>query len=58
MVSRSEADWAARLDNPDWQVLLKVKTEGVGLLIPDVQEVRSLANPLKLRSGRGRLRPL
>ncbi len=45
----AQADWAARLDNPDWQVLLKVKTEGVGLLIPDVQEVRSLANPLKLR---------
>ena len=45
----AQADWAARLDNPDWQVLLKVKTEGVGLLIPDVQEVRALANPLKLR---------
>ncbi len=23
-----QADWAARLDNPDWQILLKMKTDG------------------------------
>jgi hypothetical protein len=45
----SQADWAARLDAPDWQVLLKAKTDGVTLLVPDVQEIRSLAKPLKLR---------
>ena len=32
----SQADWAARLDNPDWQLLLKVKTDGVGLVLPDL----------------------
>jgi hypothetical protein len=45
----SQADWAARLDNPDWQILLKVKTDGVSLLLPDLQDIRTLANPLKLR---------
>ena len=45
----SQADWGARLDTPDWQVLLKVKTDGVALLVPDLSELRSLAKPLKLR---------
>ena len=45
----SQADWAARLDNPDWQILLKVKTDGVSLVLPDLQDIRTLANPLKLR---------
>jgi hypothetical protein len=44
-----QADLAARLDKPDWQVLLKMKAEGVSLLIPDVQELRALANALKVR---------
>ena len=33
----SQADWAARLDNPDWQILLNMKADGIYLLIPDVQ---------------------
>jgi hypothetical protein len=44
-----QADWAARLDNPDWQILLKLKTDGVNLLLPDLQELRALANALKVR---------
>ena len=44
-----QADWAARLDNPDWQILLKVKTDGVALLLPDVQQMQPLANALKVR---------
>ncbi len=44
-----QADWAARLDTPDWQVLQKVKTDGVNLLVPELQEIRLLVNPLKLR---------
>ena len=44
-----QADWAARLDNPDWQILLNLKAEGIYLLIPDVQELRPLANALKVR---------
>ncbi len=45
----AQADWAARLDKPDWQILLKLKTDGVGLLLPDVQQMRMLANSLKVR---------
>jgi hypothetical protein len=45
----SQADWAARLDKPDWQILLKVKSDGIGLLLPDVQQMRMLANALKVR---------
>jgi hypothetical protein len=44
-----QADWAARLDRPDWQILPKLKTDGIGLLLPDVQVMRALAQALKLR---------
>jgi hypothetical protein len=44
-----QADRAARLDKADWQILLKTKTEGIGLLIPDVQKFRAIANALQER---------
>ncbi len=44
-----QADYAARLDAPDWQILLKLKADGVSTLIPDVQEMRLLASALKVR---------
>jgi hypothetical protein len=44
-----QADWAARLDNPDWEILLKLKTDGVGLLLPDVQQMRALVNAIQVR---------
>jgi hypothetical protein len=44
-----QADWAARLDKPDWEILLQCKTEGIGLLLPDVQQMRTLASALKVR---------
>jgi hypothetical protein len=44
-----QADWAARLDRPDWQVLTKLKIDGVNLLLPDLQQLRTLANALKVR---------
>jgi hypothetical protein len=44
-----QADWAARLDNPDWQILQNMRAEGIYLLIPDVQQLRSLAGALKVR---------
>jgi hypothetical protein len=44
-----QADRAARMDKPDWQILLKIKTDGIGLLIPDVQKMRSLASALQAR---------
>ena len=45
----SQADWAARLDNPDWQILLKLKADGIELLLPEVQQIRSLARALQVR---------
>jgi hypothetical protein len=45
----SEADWAARLDNPNWQILLKLKADGIELLLPEVQQLRSLARGLQVR---------
>src|SRR5262249_3114004 len=45
----AQADRAARLDQPDWQILAKVKTEGFRLLLPDVQQARTLASALKVR---------
>ena len=44
-----QADWAARLDTPDWQFLLTLRTDGVSARIPDVQEMRMLARALKVR---------
>jgi hypothetical protein len=44
-----QVDRAARLDKPDWQILLKLKTDGIGLLLPDVQKMRSLAAALQER---------
>src|SRR5438445_8924418 len=40
---------AARLDTPDWQVLMQVKKDGAFLLLPEVQQLRTLAWCLKLR---------
>jgi hypothetical protein len=44
-----QADWAARLDKPDWQIMLNLKRDGVNTLLPDVQQMRILANALKVR---------
>ena len=44
-----QADRAARMDKPDWQILLKAKSDGIGLLIPDVGKLRALANKLQER---------
>jgi hypothetical protein len=42
-------DQAARLEKPDWQLLLKAKSEGISLLLPDVQKMRVLALGLQER---------
>ncbi|HEY7423462.1 MAG TPA: hypothetical protein VH682_04400 [Gemmataceae bacterium] len=44
-----QADRAARLDKPDWQILLKLRTDGVGLLLPDLQNMRFLTLELRNR---------
>jgi hypothetical protein len=45
----SQADRAARLDNPDWQILLNMKADGIYTQIPDVRQLRPLATALKVR---------
>jgi hypothetical protein len=45
----SRADYAARMDTPDWQILLKLKSDGIGLLLPDIQGLRELAGALQIR---------
>src|SRR5947209_17468454 len=47
--SLTQADYAARLDTVDWQILLKFKSEGMMMLLPEVQQLRSLAAALKVR---------
>ena len=37
------------MDKPDWQILPKVKTDGIGLLLPDLQKMRELAAGLQGR---------
>jgi hypothetical protein len=43
------ADYAARLDNPDWQVLLRAKEEGYRLVLAEVQQMRELVGALQVR---------
>lgn len=43
------ADAAARMETPDWQMLPRLKREGVNTLLPDVQQLRELAVALKVR---------
>jgi hypothetical protein len=45
----SQADRAARLDNPDWQIMLKLRAEGIAFRIPDVQALRTVAAALEVR---------
>jgi hypothetical protein len=45
----TQVDRAARLDNPDWQILMKLREEGVATLLPEVQQIRSLARALQVR---------
>lgn len=44
-----QADRAARMDKPDWQLMLKLRTDGFNLLLPDLQKMRALAAALQTR---------
>jgi dipeptidyl aminopeptidase/acylaminoacyl peptidase len=44
-----QADWAARLDSPDWQVLRRVQNDGINLQLEELQPLRLLAAALKVR---------
>src|SRR5262249_46792016 len=43
------ADYAARLDSVDWQVLPKIKKDTYRTLLPELQSLRTLASALKVR---------
>ena len=45
----TQIDTAARLDNPDWQTLPKLRADGIELLLPEVQQLRGLARALQVR---------
>jgi hypothetical protein len=47
--STRQADFAARLETVDWATLSQLKIEGIFLLIPDVQQLRELAQVLKVK---------
>lgn len=44
-----QANYAARLNNPDWQVLIPLKRDGIYTLVPEIQQMGKLALVLKLR---------
>jgi hypothetical protein len=45
----TQADWAARLDTVDWEVLQRVQTEGLDLLLPELGPIEVLATGLQVR---------
>ena len=48
-IALKRADEAARLTDPDWQSLLPLRRDGLYLLVPEVQKLRSLAAALEVR---------
>ena len=45
----TQADWGARLDTPDWQVLDRVRSESTDLQLPEIRSLRILAAALQVR---------
>jgi hypothetical protein len=43
------ADYGARLDKADWQILLQLKSTGARTILPDIQQMRLLARALEVR---------
>src|SRR5262249_41160981 len=43
------ADDAARMGRPDCQILRRIKTDGIGLLLPELQPMRTLGWALQVR---------
>ncbi len=43
------ADWAARLDTPDWEVLQRVQGEGPGLRLTELGPLRIMGEALQVR---------
>jgi hypothetical protein len=48
-VALTMADEAARLTDPNWQTLIPLRRDGISLLVPEVQKMRSIAVALGVR---------
>jgi hypothetical protein len=48
-VALRQADYAARLEQADWQMLIPLRREGIYLVIPDVAQMRTLSIVLRVR---------
>ena len=48
-VAVNQANYAARLDTIDWQITNLVKSEGVNVILSDLQQMRMLVRVLKVR---------
>ncbi len=48
-IALKRADAAARLQHPDWQTLQQLRTEGFYLLVPELQQMRTLTHALSAR---------
>jgi hypothetical protein len=45
----AQADWGARLDTPDWQILERVQNDGMDLMLPEQGPLRILGTGLRVR---------
>src|SRR5262249_45798312 len=45
----TQADWAARLDAPDWEVLRRVQNDGMDFSIPELGPLQILGTALQVR---------
>jgi hypothetical protein len=45
----TQADWGARLDTPDWEVLKRVQDEGLGVKFHELDSLRILGEALQVR---------
>src|SRR5690242_6591547 len=45
----TQADWAARMDALDWQMVQRVQAEGTDQLLPELVPLRVLAAALQVR---------
>src|SRR6266481_76035 len=46
-----ELELASRCDRCDWQFRERIRTDALGLLLPDIQQLREFAHLLRLRAG-------
>ncbi len=44
-----QIDWAARLDTPDWQILRRLKADGIEVQIQEVQAIRVMQRAFQVR---------